>query len=314
MIKRPLLVTLALALTASSALAAPMLRGDIVVTDAIVTVGDMFEDAGALAELPLFRAPLPGTTGNVDLTAVRQATARVGLNEFGLNGFTSVRVSRASVQVDRDLLASLVAQDLRARGILSEGMDAQVSLSTVIDTISAAPVQVPAHLLSLRYLPGNGTFSASFSISGVERKLEVNGTIAVTVDAPHLVASLSAGTILRPDHIVMRPVPVWQADAQGIPSMEQLVGMSLNRQSRDGMLLRASDVGVPLAVAKNELVTIYLRQGPMTLTVKGQAVTGAAEGSPLQVLNLVSRRVINAVAVAPGVVEISAAPVTTAGL
>ncbi len=314
MIKRPLLATLALALSVSCAFAAPLLRADVVVSDAIVTVGDMFDDAGPLAELPLFRAPQPGTTGNVDLAAIRQATSRIGLSDFSLNGVSSVRVSRASVQVDQDMLAALIAQDLRARGILSGGMDAQVNFTSTIEPVAAASVQVPAHLQVLRYLPGNGTFSASFTIAGVDRRIDVSGTIALTVDAPHLAAALPAGTVLREDHIVMRPVPVWQADAQGIPSVDQLIGMALNRQSRDGMLLRANDVGVPLAVSKNELVTIYFRQGPMTLTVKGQAVTGAAKGAPLQVLNLVSRRVISAVAVAPGVVEISAAPVTTAGL
>src|SRR5690606_30813665 len=104
------------------------------------------------------------------------------------------------------------------------------------------------------------------------------------------------------------------ADAQGVAPLTQLIGMALNRQSREGMVVRASDVSTPLAVAKNDIVTIYYRQGPMTLTVRGQAVTGASEGAPLQVLNLVSRRVISATAVAPGAVEVSSAPLTVAGL
>ncbi|MHB1110696.1 MAG: flagellar basal body P-ring formation chaperone FlgA, partial [Devosia sp.] len=65
-------------LAASTASAAPVLRADITVISEIVTVGDMFEDAGALAEKALFRAPLPGTTGMVSLDAVRQAAALVG--------------------------------------------------------------------------------------------------------------------------------------------------------------------------------------------------------------------------------------------
>lgn len=79
-------------------------------------------------------------------------------------------------------------------------------------------------------------------------------------------------------------------------------------------MLKASDVSTPLTVAKNDPVTIYYRQGPLTLTVKGQAVTGAAQGAGLQVLNLMSKRVISAVAIAPGAVEVTAAPMTLAGL
>jgi flagella basal body P-ring formation protein FlgA len=311
---RSIIAATAFVLSGSAAFAAPVLRSDIVVIDPVVTVGDMFDEAGALAELPLFRSPLPGTTGNVDLTTLRQAAGRIGLNTFDTAGLTGIRVSRAATIVDETMFRALISQDLRARGIITQGMDANTTFDMAVTPIAAAATDTPVHLISLRYLPGNGTFSARFAISGREQTVDLTGAIALMVEAPHLVSSLPAGSVLRPEDIVMRPVPAWQANAQGIPAMDQLVGMALNRQSRDGMLLRASDVSTPLAVAKNDLVTIYYRQGPMTLTVRGQAVTGAAKDAPLQVLNLVSRRVISAVAVAPGVVEISNAPVTFAGL
>lgn len=311
---RSLVLALTLSLSATTAFAAPVLRADITVNDPVVTVGDMFEDAGVLAEQPLFRSPMPGTTGNVDLAAIRSATARIGLTRFEVNGLAQVRVSRAAAVVDHDLLAGLIAEDLRSRGILGEGMSANTLFATPVDAINVAATGVPARLDNLRYLPGNGTFSARFQLAGIDRPLDISGSIEISIEAPHLLAGLPAGTVLRPEHIVMRPLPIQQADAQGVAGLNQLVGMALNRQSRDGMLLRASDVSVPLAVAKNDLVTIYYRQGPMTLTVKGQAVTGAAEGAPLQVLNLVSRRVISATVVAPGAVEVTAAPITLAGL
>lgn len=311
---RPFLSVLALAFSAGTALAAPLLKADITVTAAVVTMGDMFEDAGALAEKPLFRSPLPGTTGNVELSAIRAAVARIGLDAFETNGLSQVRVSRAAILVDQALLSGLIADNLRSRGILTGDLRANVHLSYALEPVRAAAGDQPARLDSLRYLPGNGSFSARFLIEGVERPLEIAGTIELVVDAPHLSANLPAGTVLRPDHFVMRPVPVQQADAQGVAPLGQLVGMALNRQSREGMLVRASDVSEPLAVAKNDLVTIYYRQGPMTLTVRGQAVTGAAEGAPLQVLNLSSRRVITAKAIAPGAVEVSSGPIALAGL
>ena len=305
---RAILFTFAILAPTGNALAAPVLRSEVTVNAPVVTVGDMFEDAGVLAEQPLFRAPLPGTTGTVDLAAVRSATARIGLTQFDINGLTQVRVSRAAIVVDHEMLAGLIADDLRNRGILGNGMSANMLFASPVDAISVATSDTPARLESLRYLPGNGTFSARFQLAGTDRPLDLTGTIE------ELLAGLPAGTVLRPEHIVMRPLPIQQADAQGVASLEQLVGMALNRQSRDGMLLRASDVSTPLAVAKNDLVTIYYRQGPLTLTVKGQAVTGAATGAPLQVLNLVSRRVISANVIAPGAVEVSSAPMTLAGL
>lgn len=311
---RTSLAALAFALSASTVFAAPSLKAEILVNDPVVTVGDMFDDAGALAEQPLFRAPLPGTTGNVDLAAVRTATARIGLTDFQNNGLVQVRVSRAASLVDHDLLAGLIADDLHRRGILGPDMSAEMLFSVPVQPIQVAATDTPAALDNLRYLPGNGTFSARFTLAGVASPLDISGSVSISVAAPHLASGLPAGTVLGPQHIVMRQLPLQRADAQGIPTMNQLVGMSLNRPSREGMPLRASDVSTPLAIAKNDLVTIFYRQGPMTLTVKGQAVTSAATGSQIQVLNLISRRVISASVISPGAVEVSTAPLALAGL
>lgn len=311
---RTVTAALALGLLCGTALAAPVLKAEIIVSAPIVTVGDMFEEAGALAEEPLFRAPLPGTTGTVDLAAVRAATARIGLTRFDSRGLAAISVSRSAALVDETLLATLIDEDLRQRGIVAAGMSAQTFFTRAVEPVEVADTGEPARLDSLRYLPGNGSFTARFTLAGVDKPLDVTGSIDLSVEVPHLAASLPAGTVLRPEHIVMRPVSARQADAQGVPGVEQLVGMALARQSREGIMLRASDVSVPLTVAKNDPVTIYYRQGPLTLTVKGQAVTGAAQGAGLQVLNLMSKRVISAVAIAPGAVEVSAAPLSLAGL
>src|SRR5690349_22881243 len=107
-----------LALT-STAMAAPALRSEVTVRSEIVTVGDMFDDAGILAEEGLFRAPAPGTTGTVTVDAVRQAASLVGLTEFDSEGVERVRVARPAAVVDAEFLTHLITDDLTTRGILS---------------------------------------------------------------------------------------------------------------------------------------------------------------------------------------------------
>ena len=53
------------------------------------------------------------------------------------------------------------------------------------------------------------------------------------------------------------------------------------------------------------MVTVVLSTGPMTLTVKGQALNSAAAGGPVQVLNSVSRKILNGIALPNGAVAIS---------
>jgi flagella basal body P-ring formation protein FlgA len=100
----------------------------------------------------------------------------------------------------------------------------------------------------------------------------------------------------------------------GVVALEDIVGKSLVRQSREGMMLKASDVAAPQLIGKNDPVTIFFKHGPMTLTVKGQAVTSAPAGGTIQVLNLLSKRVITATAISSGAVQVTATTLAVAGL
>lgn len=305
---------LAFLLLTGTALSAPVLRSDITVSGPIVTVGDMFDDAGPAAESPLFRAPRPGTSGLVQLDTIRSATARIGIESIDARGLDAVRVSRAASIVDQSTLSTLINEDLTSRGIITAGMSADTIFTTAITPLNAEAVPQPASLISLRYLPATGAFNARFAIAGIEQPLDVAGNIEMMIEAPHLTGSLPAGAILAAGDITMRPIPLRFAESTGIARLEDLLGKTLNRPSRDGMMLKASDVSAPLTIAKNDLVTIYYRHGPMTLTVKGQAVTGGTVGASVQIINLMSKRVISATAIAAGAVEVSNDPLTLAGL
>lgn len=314
MILRSAITTFAALLLSGAAWAAPVLKSDIVVTAPIVTIGDMFDAAGPVAEQPLFRAPNPGTSGMVSVTDIVAALARIGIEEFETGGLDGVRVSRAASVIDEAVLTDLITADLSARGIISKGMTVDTLFSVPVKPLNAEAVAEPASVISLRYLPGSGAFTARFAIAGIEQPLDVSGSIELMIAAPHINASLPAGTLLSADNIEMRPVPLKFVESTGVARLEDVVGKTLVRQSREGMMLKATDVSVPLLISKNDAVTIYFRNGPMTLTVKGQAVTGAAAGGLVQVINLMSKRVISATAISAGAVEVSADPLALAGL
>ncbi|MDP1730235.1 MAG: flagellar basal body P-ring formation chaperone FlgA [Devosia sp.] len=309
-------LVLAVALTMAAcggAHAAPVLRADITVISEIVTVGDMFDDAGVLAEKALFRAPLPGTTGMVSLDAVREAARLVGLTDFENEGVARVRVARAAAMVDARVLTELITRDLMARGIADGNMTVQASFDTPDLAFNAEAVTVPAQLVNLRYMPSSGGFAARFLVAGRDLPVDVTGRLKLMVEAPHLATSLPSGAILQASDIEMKLVPLKFAETAGIARLDQLVGKQLQRQSRSGLMLRAADMADPLIVQRNSHVTVYLRSGPMTLTVKGQALNAASVGQPVQVLNLASKRILHGVAMANGSVNI-ASTLDVAGL
>jgi flagella basal body P-ring formation protein FlgA len=306
----PLLITL---LATNVAVAAPVLRSEVVVTGEIVTVGDLFEGAGELAGQPLFRAPQPGTTGSVTLDAVKTAAGLVGLIDYAADGVARVRVSRAGNVIDETSFTALITDDLRNRGIVGQGVVVEAKFDTPDLAFNAAAVDQPVQLLSLRYTPANGVFIGSFQVAGQAAPVDLTGRVELMIEAPHLIASKAAGTVLGPSDIEMRLVPLRFAETAGVVDLEQLVGKALQRQSRAGLMLRAADVTEPEVVQRNSMVTVFLKHGGMTLTVKGQALTSAAAGKPVQVLNSVTKKILHGVATANGAVELSST-VNVAGL
>lgn len=296
-----------------AAVAAPALKADVTVAAAVVTVGDMFEGPGDLAGTPLFRAPLPGTAGTVTLEAVRGAAAAAGLTAFADRGIAQVRVARAGTLVDSAQLTRLIADDLRARGIAGGNVTVEAVFDAGNIAFNAAAGANPVQLVSLRYTPGNQGFAARFLVAGAEQPVDLTGRIELMIEAPHLIETRPAGTILQASDIEMRLVPLRFAETAGIPRLDQLVGKQLTRHSHSGLMLKASDVSEPLVVQRNSMVTVYLHSGPMTLSLKGQALNNASAGQPVQVLNPISRKILYGVALDNGGVGVSPR-LTVAGL
>ena len=294
------------ALLATTAQAAPVLKSEVTINRPIVTVGDMFEDAGLFAEKALFRAPAPGTTGLVSLEAVRAAALQVGLTEYDQDNVISVRVERPAAIVDAAAITALIEAELARRGQVQPGVEV-VARFDAEPHFKAEAVSVPATLGTLSYQPGAAMFTARVKVEGMDMPVDVSGRLDFVVEVPHLAVTRQAGEILVADDIVMKPVALGFVEQTGIGSFDDLVGKQLKRNAREGMMLRATDVTEPLTVRRNTKVTVLLKTGTMTLTVIGQAMTDASAGQPVQVMNTVSRKILNGVATASGAVEMTTA-------
>lgn len=307
-------LALALAALATAVQAEPLLKGDVTVTAAIVTVGDLVDNAGLMAETAVFRAPAPGTAGVLSVEDIAAALRSAGIEEFQAAGLDTIRVARVGVEVGLPLITDLIATDLRTRGILSSGMDMDIALDAPLPELVSANTASPATLTILRYMPGSSTFSARFQIGGIDRPLDVSGQIQLLIAAPHLTRTLPQGTILSPDDVEMRMIPLPYAESAGLVAVEQLVGKALQRQTRAGVMLRPSDIAAPEIISRNEQVTVVYQHGSLTLTTTGKALNAASLSEPVTVLNTMSNKVLQGIATQNGTVTIVSGPQQIAGL
>ncbi len=297
---------------ANSAIAAPVLKSTISVSSAIVTVGDMFENAGINAERALFRAPAPGTSGAVSLNSIRIAAKKVGITSFEDRNISSVQVVREGMALSEEQLKTIIVKELEKRGFLSNEIYAQLSFTKQINDLYAEISDNPIKLLDLRYMPTSSSFSAKFQIAGKSTPLKLSGHLNLMVNVPHLANSLQSGAIISPSDIEMRAIPLAYAQNSGFANIDQLIGKQIRRATRSGVMLRPSDIMEPEVISRSDFVTIYYKKGPLTLSIKGQALNSAAKGEMVSVLNLNSKNIVRGTAIAPGTVEINANSLTIA--
>jgi flagella basal body P-ring formation protein FlgA len=110
--------------------------------------------------------------------------------------------------------------------------------------------------------------------------------------------SLNAGEIVQPQDMV------W-GKAAGAPSdaprdADAIIGMAARRPLREGATVSLRDVTAQQVIKAGEMVQITWSSGGITLSLQGKAMSAAAVGQTFNVQNPVSKKLIEAVATAPG--------------
>lgn len=110
--------------------------------------------------------------------------------------------------------------------------------------------------------------------------------------------SLNAGEIVQPEDMV------W-GKAAGAPSdaprdADAIIGMAARRPLREGASVSLRDVSAQQVIKAGEMVQITWSSGGITLSLQGKAMSPAAVGQTFNVQNTVSKKLIEAVATAPG--------------
>ena len=87
---------------------------------------------------------------------------------------------------------------------------------------------------------------------------------------------------------------------------EQAEGMEARRLLPAGASLRAADIAPPTLVRRGDALTLHWRRGGLDISAPGRALTDAAAGEGVRVLNLATDKVLDARVRASGEVEVQA--------
>lgn len=124
----------------------------------------------------------------------------------------------------------------------------------------------------------------------------------VAADTVEAVRTLRSGTLLAYGDVTLVPGPAAPGMAD---SIEAVVGQELRSSIYRGRAVRLSDLGPPTLVRRNDIVTLYFRQGALSIRGEGRALGDGGEGERLRVMNLDSRLIVTGRVRGPSLVEVS---------
>jgi flagella basal body P-ring formation protein FlgA len=306
----PALAQMDMEATGSLGPAAPMLKRAITVTSDVVRIGDIIENAGAAAQIAIFRAPDLGTVGSVPAAQVLQAVrghSVIGVDAAGISEVVVTRPGRAitAKEVERQIaeaIAQRVGPATESEVIARLDRDFR---TLHVEASATAPLQVTR----LSYDPRSGQFDATLDLPGStiarQMRLRFSGTAAETVEVATLVRPLARGEVVRSADVVMDRRPKSEAGADVASDAKRVIGMALRRAMRSGQVLRVSDLMRPELVQRNENVTLIFEAPGIMLTSRGKAVESGAEGDLVSVLNVQSKRTVQGIVTGPNTVTVT---------
>jgi flagella basal body P-ring formation protein FlgA len=290
--------------------AVPALRANVTVTGDVVRIGDLVENAGPVADVPIFRAPDLGTRGAVPTERIVEAIRPHQLIGIDTRGLSEVIVTRASRAIAWQEISARVAKALEGQYSFGEARNILVEFDRDVRTLNVEPgVTGELQVLSLAYNPRTTRFDVTFDLpSSAALRLQstrFTGVAIETVDAVTVEHPVEHGEVLKLSDLTVARRP--KAEGPVISDIHAAAGLAARHQLRPGQPLHQADLMKPMIVQHNDTVTIVYEAPGLSLTLRGQAQDAGALGDTISVINVQSKRAVQGVVSGPGRVTVAAA-------
>ena len=294
----------------------PALRAAATVTSDVVRIGDLVDNAGAAANVAIFRAPDLGTTGAVPAAQVLDAIRAHNIFLVDTRNVTAVAVTRAGRAIGQKEVEERIRRAIASRPNVGDVKSLTITLDrdvrpVVIDPAASGDLLVVKSFFDQR----TGRFDIVLEVPSVPggRGLQqrYTGTVTDTVEVAVAARPIGRGELLRSSDITIERRPRADLTGEVIVNVADAVGRATRQALRAGIPLRRTDLMKPELVRRDETVTLVYEAPGVLLTIRGKALDTGSEGDLVRVLNVQSKRPAQGYVTGLGRVTI---PATTAGL
>jgi flagella basal body P-ring formation protein FlgA len=289
----------------------PRLKASATVMGEIVRIGDLVENAGAVADVPIFRAPDLGQTGSVPVASVLDAVRGHHIIGLDSHGLSEVAVTRAARTITAKDVEARILLALAGKFGLPDASNLAVAFDNEVRTFVVEPSATgDLAVTRLSYEPRTTRFDVAFELPGspVGRRLPLRftGSLSETFDAVVATRDIAQGQALKASDLAVERRPKANSTSTTLTAIAQADGLSAKHAMRAGQIVRQADVAKPELVGRGDTVSIVFQVPGVLLTIVGKASEPGALGDVISVVNVQSKHTIQATVIGPGRVSVSA--------
>lgn len=286
------------------------LRQTALVEGEVILLGDIWDNLGDKASVPLVNAPQPGKRATLDARWLSAAAAAHGIDWRPATVFEKIVVERAGQKVDPALIETEVREALALEGVPANAaidIANRAALAVVVPAGTPNTVAVRDLIWDARHNRFTATVELPAAQPAVAR-LKVSGRIATTTRVPVLTRLINRGDVITERDVEMVDLRDEQVRADVVTDVADLIGREPRLQLRPGVAVRRAEIQRPVVVQKNSMVTMVLQTPFMKLTTQGKAVEDGGQGDVIRITNLQSKKTVEARVQGPGLVVVAAGP------
>ncbi len=285
----------------------PVLKEQISVNSDILTLGDLFENAGPYKNVPVFQSPDVGKDGIISSERIQAAARSNGLEWANPGKIEKILIRRPSRMLSLNDIKSMLKKPLGEKiGV--------VDLKNL--TIDFFPDNKDLHIeetntspfviIDIQHNPQGGVFLAKIGTDEPDGKVIrsiVRGRALETLEVVVPIRPLEIGKAIKAETLKQVRVPIARLRTGAIKSKNEAIGKVPKYRLAANQILRKQDIEVPKIIHPNDLVEIKLESPGLSLKAIGRSLGKGALGDTISVLNTRSKRKIQAIVIAPGIVS-----------
>lgn len=279
------------------------LRTSVAVETPEITVGDVF--AGAQSEAVIAKTPAPGRRLVLDAYTLQRIAKRHNIPWRARTRFEQSVVTRQS----RLLSAAEIETSLR-RSLIRQGLsdDRQVeltnrSLKIRVATNMSRPFHIDNPVVDTR----SGRVTAFLAVgteTGDKLKYRLDGFTYSVIEIPVPNRRIRRGEVIKAGDVVWKKIRREDAGRNIVRDRKSVIGQSARRYLAANRKMMIDDLEAPTLVRKGSLVTIQLETSNLRLTAKARASEDGALNQTIRVVNVRSRKTVEAIVRSPSTVII----------